>query len=74
VGTASTTTNIPDKPGPNLIPLYALAGGLLVVGLVVGVVVGRMMSRGRKPPKSSGMMDEPKSGQAEEELPPEENL
>jgi len=74
VGTSSTTASIPPPPPVDLTALYALAGGLLVVGLVVGVVVGRMMSRGRKPPKSSGMMDEPKGGQAEEELPPEENL
>ena len=74
VGTSSTTASIPAPPPVDFTALYALAGGLLVVGLVVGVVVGRMMSRGRKPPKSSGMMDEPKGGQAEEELPPEENL
>ena len=74
VGSSSTTTSIPAPPPQDLTTLYALAGGLLVVGLVVGVVVGRMMSRGRKPPKGS-MMDESKGGgQAEEELPPEENL
>jgi len=73
VGTSSTTVNVPAQPIP--LTLYALAGGLLVVGLVVGVVVGRMMSRGKKPPKASGMMQEPSAGgQAEEELPPEENL
>jgi len=73
VGTSSTTVNVPAQPIP--LTLYALAGGLLVVGLVVGVVVGRMMSRGKKPPKASGMMQEPSGGgQAEEELPPEENL
>jgi len=34
-----------------------------------------MMSRGRRPPKAPGMMDDTKGGgQAEEELPPEENL
>ena len=75
VGTASTTASIPAPPPQDLTTLYALAGGLLVVGLIVGVVVGRLMGRGRKPPKTSGMMDESKGGgQAEEELPPEENL
>ena len=75
VGTASTTASIPAPPPQDLTTLYALAGGLLVVGLIVGVVVGRLMGRGRKPPKTSGMMDESKGGgQTEEELPPEENL
>src|SRR5256712_86075 len=75
VGSSSTTASIPVPPPQDLTTLYALAGGLLVVGLIVGVVVGRMMSRGRRPPKSPGMMDETKGGdQAEEELPPEENL
>src|SRR5213594_718688 len=75
VGSSSTSASIPAPPPQDLTTLYALAGGLLVVGLIVGVVVGRMMSRGRRPPKAPGMMDDTKGGgQAEEELPPEENL
>ncbi len=75
VGSSSTTASIPAPPPQDLTTLYALAGGLLVVGLIVGVVVGRMMSRGRRPPKAPGVMDDTKGGgQAEEELPPEENL
>jgi ABC-type transport system substrate-binding protein len=75
VGGSSTTASIPAPPAADQTVLYALAGGLLVVGLVVGVVVGRMMGRGGKPPKGSGPSDSPKgSGQSEEELAPEDNL
>lgn len=75
VGGASTTASIPAPPAADQTVLYALAGGLLVVGLVVGVVVGRLMGRGGKPPKGSGPSDSPKGeGQSEEELAPEDNL
>src|SRR5256712_671395 len=73
IGTQSTTVSIAEPPAP--VALYALAGGLLIAGLVVGVVVGRVMCRRRKPPASSmeeHSGDESKS--AEEELRPDEQL
>src|SRR5439155_8165685 len=72
IGTQSTTVSIAE---PVPVVLYALAGGLLIAGLVVGVVIGRVMGRRRKPPASSMEelpRDEPKS--AEEELRPDEQL
>src|SRR3989475_7640690 len=72
IGTQSTTVSIAE---PVPVVLYALAGGLLIAGLVVGVVIGRVMGRRRKPPASSMEelpRDEPRS--AEEELRPAEQL
>lgn len=81
VGDQSTTASIPAPTGPGPTPvdntgLYALAAGLLVVGLVVGAVVGMMMGRrGKRPPTAAEMPEEPKTeGKAEEELPPEDKL
>ena len=79
VGDQSTTTSIPAPvvtAADNTV-LYALAAGLLVVGLVVGVLVGMMLARrGRRPPAAEDMSDEPTGGEgkAEEELPPEDKL
>ena len=54
---------------------YALAGGLLVAGLVVGAVVGLVMSRRRKPPTSMPGSSPGGTGlSAEEELSTEDNL
>lgn len=78
VGSQSTTVSISAPPPVDMTLAYALAGGLLVVGLVVGAVLGLMMSRrGKKPPTSAP--EEPESpGEtpkpAEEELGPDEQL
>ena len=74
VGAASTSATIAAVPPPDLTTLYALAGGLLVAGLVIGVVVGRVMGRSRKKPPTSMPGESGTGGTAEEELPPEENL
>ncbi len=78
VGTASTTTTIANPPPADLTLAYALAGGLLVVGLVVGAVLGLMMSRrGKKPPTMAPEEPEKPSETpkpAEEELGPDEQL
>jgi len=66
--TASTTISAP----PQDLTVYAVGGGLLVVGLAIGAVVGLMMSRRRKRPPGMEMKEETKP--SEEELPPEENL
>ncbi len=69
VGSQSVTTSIPAAPGPDNTLAYGLGGGLLVVGIAVGAAVGIMMSRRKRPPKTS------KEGQAsEEELSSDENL
>ena len=69
VGSQSATASIPAAPGPDNTLAYALGGGLLVVGIAVGAAVGIMMSRRKRPPKTS------KEGQAsEEELSSDENL
>ncbi|TLZ46196.1 MAG: hypothetical protein E6K19_01210 [Methanobacteriota archaeon] len=69
----SYTVGVGDKTatasigGPDMTTTYALAGGLLAVGLAVGAVVGIIMSRrGKRPPG----MKKP----ADEELTPEDNL
>ena len=77
IGSQSSQVTVSAAPGPDLTVLYALAGGLLVVGLVVGALVGLMLSRRRKPPTameepSSAMPEEPKT--SEEELGPEDKL
>ena len=78
VGSASTTVTIAAPPPADMTLAYALAGGLLVVGLVVGAVLGLMMSRrGKKPPTSAPEEPETPSGTekpAEEELGPGEQL
>lgn len=78
VGSSSTTANIVAPPPADQTLAYALAGGLLVVGLVVGAVLGLMMSRrGKKPPTSAPEETETPSGTpkpAEEELGPDEQL
>jgi len=78
VGSQSTTVTIGSAPPPDQTLAYALAGGLLVVGLVVGAVLGLMMSRrGKKPPTSAPEEPETPSGTAkpaEEELGPDEQL
>src|SRR5207249_929489 len=74
VGAASTSATIAAVPPPDLTTLYALAGGLLVAGLVIGVVVGRVMGRSRKKPPTSMPGESGTGGTAEEELPPEETL
>jgi ABC-type transport system substrate-binding protein len=67
--TASTTID----PRPQDLTVYAVGGGLLVVGLALGAVVGLMMSRRRKRPPAMEMGKE-ETRPSEEELPPEENL
>ena len=74
VGSASTTASIAAVPPVDNTVLYALAGGLLVVGLAVGVAVGALMGRKRKRPPTSMPGESGSGGAAEEELPPEENL
>jgi hypothetical protein len=78
VGTSSTSVTIGSPPPADMTLAYALAGGLLVVGLVVGAVLGLMMSRrGKKPPTSAPEEPETPSGTAkpaEEELGPDEQL
>jgi len=74
IGSASTTASIPAVPPVDNTVLYALAGGLLVVGLVVGVAVGALMGRKRKRPPTSMPGESGSGGAAEEELPPEESL
>ncbi len=79
VGTQSIQVTVPAASGPDLTGLYALAGGLLVVGLVVGAVVGLMLSRRRKPPtampeETASEIPPEESKAAEEELGPEEKL
>jgi len=78
IGTQSVSVTVPAAPGPDQTALYALAGGLLVAGLVVGAVIGIMMSRRRKPPTAMSETPTetpPEEGQAaEEELAPEEKL
>jgi len=75
VGDQTVTASIPAPPPPSVdIAVYALAFGLLVVGLVVGAVVGLFMARrGKKPPTA---VEEPteETKPAEEELGPEEKL
>jgi hypothetical protein len=75
VGAASTQASIAAVPPADNTLLYALAGGLLVVGLILGVVVGRMGRKRKGPPtsmpeESGGGM----GGTAEEELSPEDKL
>jgi len=73
VGDQTATTAVSAAPGPDQTTTYALAGGLLVVGLAVGAVVGLMMSRRKKgPPPMEASKDDMKP--ADEELPSEENL
>ncbi len=79
VGSQSVSVNVPAVPPVDNTVLYALAIGLLVVGLVAGVVVGMMMSRRRKtPPTSIPSEEAPPEGEApksaEEELGPEDKL
>ena len=74
IGSASTTASIAAVPPVDNTVLYALAGGLLVVGLVVGVAVGALMGRKRKRPPTSMPGESGSGGAAEEELPPEESL
>ena len=66
---ASTVITAP----PQDLTVYAVGGGLLVVGLALGAVVGLMMSRRRKRPPAMEMGKE-ETRPSEEELPPEENL
>lgn len=71
VGDQTTSATITDKPQD--LTVYAVGGGLLVVGLALGAVVGLMMSRrGKRPPAMEMGKEETKP--SEEELPPEENL
>jgi hypothetical protein len=78
VGASSTSVTIGSPPPADMTLAYALAGGLLVVGLVVGAVLGLMMSRrGKKPPTSAPEEPETPGGTAkpaEEELGPDEQL
>jgi ABC-type transport system substrate-binding protein len=75
IGTASYTASVPAAPStfdPGT--AYALAIGLLVVGVVVGVLVGMLLARRRKKP-TMAMPEEPTEAKpAEEELPPEDKL
>jgi hypothetical protein len=75
IGTAQATVNV--NPAVSVFDTgtaYALAIGLLVVGVVVGVLVGMLLARRRKKP-SMAMPEEPtETKPAEEELPPEEKL
>ena len=83
IGTASYTASVPSSGGGAVSGLttegWALAIGLLVVGLVVGAVVGIVLSRrGRKPTPAMPEATEPETPTepkaAEEELSPEDKL
>ena len=78
IGTATYTANVPPAIGGiDTTTAYALAIGLLVVGVVVGVLVGMMLSRRRKKPSMAMPEDtgpSTESKPAEEELPPEDKL
>lgn len=72
----SVTVGSPESTVGSLVA-YALAGGLLVVGLVVGAIVGLMLSRRRKKPTMAMPEETEKPAEtkpAEEELGPEEKL
>lgn len=76
IGTATYTANVPAATSVlDTTTAYALAIGLLVVGIVAGVLVGMMLARRRKKPTMAMPEETPaESKPAEEELPPEDKL
>ncbi len=79
IGSQSTSVTVGSAESTiGSLVAYALAGGLLIVGLVVGALVGLMLSRRRKKP-TMAMPEETEQpaetkSPAEEELGPDEKL